>query len=148
MCQDNKTESYNQRLERELKEQREQYQKELSESNKCLKAPIGLSKEEKLAWEEIAKLLISSTSYIKTTADAELMRQYVQTKILRDRAWAEYIKNPERYTRIVTGVCKDGETPKVLVKENEHYKTLTDCNKQLEKLLKELRLTPEARRKG
>lgn len=58
----------------------------------------------------------------------------------------EYNKNPERYTRIVTGLCQDGKTPKVMVKENEHYKTLNDCNKQLEKLLKDFRLTPLARK--
>ena len=66
---------------------------------------------------------------------------------MRDRAWREYNKNPDRYIRIVTGICSDGKTPKVMVKENEHYKTLIDSNKQLEKILKDLRLTPEARRK-
>ena len=64
---------------------------------------------------------------------------------MRDRAWREYNKNPDRYIRIVTGICSDDKTPKVMVKENEHYKTLVDCNKQLEKILKDLRLTPEAR---
>lgn len=67
--------------------------------------------------------------------------------MMRDRAWREYNKNSERYIRIVTGICSDGKTPKVIVKENEHYKTLIDCNKQFEKILKDLRLTPEARRK-
>ena len=66
---------------------------------------------------------------------------------MRDRAWREYNKNPDRYIRIVTGICSDGKTPKVMVKENEHYKTLIDCNKQLEKILKDLRLTPEERKK-
>jgi len=47
----------------------------------------------------------------------------------------------------VTGICADGKTPKVMVKENDHYKTWLDCNKQLEKILKNLRLTPEIRNK-
>ena len=120
-------------------------QETVQKSNELLKAPPDLSDEERAVWEEIADLIIASTHYKKTAADAELLRQYCQTKIMRDRAWVEYNKNPERYMRIVTGICADGKTPKVLVKENEHYKTLTDCNKQLEKLLKNFRLTPDAR---
>ncbi len=123
------------------------YQEELEESNKLLQAPTNLTEEECVVWEEITTLIISSTRYKKTTADIELVRQYCQAKIMRDRAWQEYNKNPERYIRIVTGICSDGMTPKVMVKENEHYKTWTECNKFLEKLLKDLRLTPEARRK-
>lgn len=123
------------------------YQDELDDSNKLLRAPSDLSEAERGIWEEIVSLIISSTRYKKTTADVELVRQYCQTKIMRDRAWLEYNKNPERYIRIVTGICSDGMTPKVLVKENEHYKTWKECNKLLEKLLKDFRLTPEARRK-
>ncbi len=66
---------------------------------------------------------------------------------MRDRALREYNKNSDRYVRIVTGICSDGKTPKVMVKENEHYNTLIDCNKKLEKILKDLRLTPDIRRK-
>jgi len=78
-------------------------------------------------------------------ADAELIRQYVQVKIMRDRAWIEWNKKPERYVRIVTGICADGKTPKVIIKENEHYAILNDCNKQMEKLLTDFKLTPQAR---
>ncbi len=46
------------------------------------------------------------------------------------------------------GICSDGKTPKVLVKENEYYKTWLETGKQLEKILKDLRLTPEIRRKN
>ncbi len=123
------------------------YQEELDESNKLLRPPENLTEEERAVWEDITSLIISSTRYKKTTADIELVWQYCQTKIMRDRAWREYNKNPERYIRIVTGICSDGMTPKVMVKENEHYKTWTECNKLLEKLLKDFRLTPEARRK-
>lgn len=66
---------------------------------------------------------------------------------MRDRAWREYNKKPDRYIRIVTGICNDGKTPKVLVKENEHYKTLIDCNKRLECILQDLKLTPKIRTK-
>ena len=72
-------------------------------------------------------------------------RHYVQLKLMRDRAWVEWNKKPERYIRIVTGLCADGTTPKVMVKENEHYVILKDCNKQLEKLLTDFKLTPKAR---
>lgn len=137
----------------------EKWEKEIFENNKLaiketerinneiLQIPNYLTEEEKSAYEEIVKTLKASIKYRLSSTDAELIWQYCQIKIMRDRAWKEYNKNPDRYIRIVTGICSDGKTPKVMVKENEHYKTLIDCNKQLEKILKDLRLTPEMRRK-
>ena len=123
-------------------------QKETEEiNNRILKIPQYLSDEEKIAYGEIMERLKASIKYRLTETDGELIWQYCQLKLMRDRAWREYNKNPERYIRIVTGICSDGKTPKVMVKENEHYKTLQDCNKHLEKILKDLRLTPEIRRK-
>lgn len=116
-------------------------------NNEILQIPSYLTDEEKIAYGEIVQTLKDSIKYRLSTTDAELIWQYCQIKIMRDRAWREYNKNPDRYIRIVTGICSDGKTPKVMVKENEHYKTLIDCNKQLEKILKDLRLTPEMRRK-
>lgn len=116
-------------------------------NNEILKVPEFLSDEEKIVYSEIIKSLKESIKYKLSKTDVELIWQYCQIKIMRDRAWREYNKNPDRYIRIVTGICSDGKTPKVMVKENEHYKTLIDCNKQLEKILKDLRLTPEMRRK-
>lgn len=116
-------------------------------NNEILQIPDYLTDEEKVSYSEIVKTLKDSIKYRLSSTDAELIWQYCQIKIMRDRAWREYNKNPDRYIRIVTGICSDGKTPKVMVKENEHYKTLSDCNKQLEKILKDLRLTPEARAK-
>lgn len=116
-------------------------------NNEILQIPDYLTEEEKVSYSEIVKTLKDSIKYRLSSTDAELIWQYCQIKIMRDRAWREYNKNPDRYIRIVTGICSDGKTPKVMVKENEHYKTLIDCNKQLEKILKDLRLTPEARAK-
>ena len=116
-------------------------------NNEILQIPDYLTDEEKKTYEKIVSSLKESIKYRLSHSDTELIWQYCQIKIMRDRAWREYNKNPERYIRIVTGICSDGKTPKVMVKENEHYKTLIDCNKQLEKILKDLRLTPEARRK-
>lgn len=116
-------------------------------NNEILHIPSYLTDEEKVAYGEIVQTLKDSIKYRLSSTDAELIWQYCQIKIMRDRAWREYNKNPDRYIRIVTGICSDGKTPKVMVKENEHYKTLIDCNKQLEKILKDLRLTPEMRRK-
>lgn len=112
----------------------------------CLIAPQYLSKDEKVIWDEIVEILQKSTSYKKTIADKELLIQYVQLKTMRDNAWKAWQKNPEKYVRIVTGICSDGKTPKIVVKENEHYKILQDSNKQLEKILTDLRLTPKARK--
>ena len=137
----------------------DKFEKEMLENNRkvaiatqenndsILTIPSYLTKEEKVAYSGIVQTLKESIHYRLSSTDAELIWQYCQIKIMRDRAWREYNKNPDRYIRIVTGICSDGKTPKVMVKENEHYKTLIDCNKQLEKILKDLRLTPEARKK-
>lgn len=114
-------------------------------NDEILQTPSYLTNEGKIAYAEIVQTLKDSIKYRLSSTDAELIWQYCQIKIMRDRAWREYNKNPDRYMRIVTGICSDGKTPKVMVKENEHYKTLTDCNKQLEKILKDLRLTPQIR---
>lgn len=136
------------KLEKEIFENNKLAKIETEENNnKILQAPIFLNQEEKEIYESIVKTLKESIKYRLTQTDTELVWQYCQTKIMRDRAWREYNKNPDRYIRIVTGICNDGKTPKVMVKENEHYKTLIDCNKQLEIILKDLKLTPEARNK-
>jgi P27 family predicted phage terminase small subunit len=110
-----------------------------------LDPPDYLSEEEKEVWEDFVQILQENTRFRKTLADAELIQQYVQHKVMRDRAWQEWNKKPERYIRIVTGICADGTTPKIVVKENEHYRILNDCNKKIEKLLSHLKLTPEQR---
>ncbi len=133
---------------KEMQENAARKQKETAEINeKILQVPNNLSDDEKKAYGEIVQTLKESINYRLSSTDTELIWQYCQIKVMRDRAWKEYNKKPDRYIRIVTGICSDGKTPKVMVKENEHYKTLQDCNKQLEKILKDLRLTPEARRK-
>ncbi len=116
-------------------------------NDEILKIPLNLAEEEFDAYKEIVHTLKKSIKYRLSPSDVELIWQYCQIKIMRDRAWKEYNKNPERYIRIVTGISNDGKTPKVVVKENEHYKTLIDCNKQLEKILKDLRLTPQMRKR-
>ena len=131
---------------KEMLEKNKRAQEEMTRiNNEILQIPNYLTDEEKLAYEEIVKTLKESINYRLSHSDAELIWQYCQIRIIRDRAWKEYNKKPDRYIRIVTGICSDGKTAKVLVKENEHYKTLIDSNKQLEKILKDLRLTPEAR---
>ncbi len=133
--------------EEQLKKQREEYLKNLEESHRFLDVPKDLSAEEKEAWEYITKILKEGGSYIKKLADVELVTQYMQIKVTRDRAWKEWNQKPEKYIKIVTGICSDGKTPKVMVKENEHYKIFTECNKQLEKLLDDFKLTPKQRTK-
>lgn len=117
----------------------------LEESYKWVAPPEDLTEEEHRAWEEFLRILKTGTRYKKTLADAELIRQYVQHKVMRDRAWKEWIRQPDRYIRIVTGLCADGVTPKIVVKENEHYRVLQDCNRYIEKLWNDLKLTPAAR---
>lgn len=117
----------------------------LEASYKLIEPPEDLNTVEKEAWEYFVSLLRNGTRYKKTLADVELIRQFVQYKVMRDRAWQEWSKKPERYIRIVTGICSDGTTPKIVVKENEYYRILNDCNKYIEKIWSDLKLTPKAR---
>ncbi len=134
--------------EKDMIERNKKNAREVEKTNNAiLKIPQFLKEDEKKVYKEIVEKLKESIKYKLSYTDVELIWQYCQLKIIRDRAWKEYNKNPDRYIRIVTGICNDGKTPKVMVKENEHYKTLIDSNKQLEKILKDLRLTPDARAK-
>lgn len=119
---------YERKKEDELKTKKAQ--ENLDKSNKMLiEVPNDLNEQEKIIWIEFANLLISSSNNIKTAADKEMIRQYVYFKILRDTAWIEWSKNPELTVKIVTGVDKDGKTPKVTLKDNQHYSIFTDSNK-------------------
>ena len=109
-------------------------------------APPDLSEEEKQVWSEVTGILKEIKGSKVSDADHELIRQYCQLTVTRDRAWKEYCRKPERYTKIVTGICGDGKTPKIVLKDNEHYKTWLECNKHLEQLLKEMELNPKSRR--
>ena len=134
--------------EKVMEKKKKAYDKEteLINSNMLI-PPEWLNENELKAYKEISETILHGIKYRLTSTDLELIWQYCQLKIVRDRAWREYSVNSERYVRIVTGICSDGKTPKVIVKENEHYKTWIDCNRQLEKILKDLRLTPDSRRK-
>jgi phage terminase small subunit len=107
--------------------------------------PPDLSDEEKAVWHEITDILRDIKSSKMSDADYELLRQYCQLTVTRNKAWKEYIQKPERYTRIVTGICSDGKTPKIVLKDNEHYKTWLECNKNLDTLLKEMEINPKSR---
>ena len=134
--------------EKEMEKKKKAYDKETELINaNMLIPPEWLIENELKAYKEISETILHGIKYRLTSTDLELIWQYCQLKIVRDRAWREYSVNSERYARIVTGICSDGKTPKVIVKENEHYKTWIDCNRQLEKILKDLRLTPDSRRK-
>ena len=108
-------------------------------------APTDLCDEERQVWDEITNLLRESNSSKVSDADHELIRQYCQLTVARNRSWREYNLKPERYTKIVTDICADGKTPKIVLKDNEHYKTWVECNKHLEALIKELELDPKSR---
>ncbi len=46
--------------------------------------PKDLTEEEKAAWEFFVEILKNATRYRKTLADTELIRQFVQHKVMRD----------------------------------------------------------------
>ena len=107
--------------------------------------PPDLGEDERLVWHEITNLIRENSKSKVSDADHELIRQYCQLTVTRNRSWKEYCQKPERYTKIVTGICQDGKTPKIVLKDNEHYKTWLECNKHLELLIKELELDPKSR---
>ena len=121
-----------------FEQQAQEHRKKVKESKVFLEVPQDLTDKEKAVWIEIADLILANTQKVRTIADRELLRQYCKIRVVRDTAWDEYNKNPELYIKIVTGIDKDGKTPKVTIKENGYYKTFTDCNKQFEKIIKEL----------
>lgn len=134
--------------EKKIKEETKRRQEEMHKHNEAyLTPPPNITEDEKHVYMEVLIGFKESINYYLKLTDKELIWQYCQIKIIRDRAWEAYNKNPDRYVRIVTGICSDGITPKVMIKENEHYKTLIECNKQMEKILKDLKLTPENRSK-
>jgi len=107
--------------------------------------PKDLSDAELVVWLELADILRDLHGTKISDADHELMRQYCQLTVTRNRAWSEFNKKPEFYTRIVTGLEADKQTPKVVVKENEYYKTWLECSKRLDALMKEMELNPKSR---
>ena len=106
--------------------------------------PEDFSEEEKAIWLEICEA-VKDTWYEKKAGDRLVCYEYVKVRIMRDRAMAAWNEKPERYVKIVTGISPDMKTPKIVIKENEHYAIMLDCNKQINKLLTDLRLTPKSR---
>jgi len=107
--------------------------------------PADLTEEEAAVWREISEIARSSRTTKVSDADKELLRQFCQLSVLRNYAWAEYIKKPERILKIAVGLSQDKVTPKIVLKENEYYLTWNECNKALVQLLRELELTPKHR---
>ena len=58
----------------------------LEESYKLIAPPENLTEEEKTTWEYFVGILKNGTRYRKTLADVELIRQFVQHKVMRDTA--------------------------------------------------------------
>lgn len=108
--------------------------------------PPDLGDEERLVWLEITRIFKDMGSTKMSDADHELIRQFCQFTVARDRAWKEYRQKPERYTKIVIGISADGKTPRIVLKDSEHYKTWIECNKYLDYLLKEMELNPKSRK--
>ena len=107
--------------------------------------PADLTQSELAVWLDITATLRDLRSTKISDADHELLRQYCQLVVTRNRAWSCFNEKPEFYTRIVTGLESDKKTPKVTIKENEYYKTWLECNKRLDLLMREMELNPRSR---
>ena len=92
----------------QMKERAEKKSQDIKDNNKeLLQLPDWLTDEEKCAYIDIVKNLNESITYALSQSDVELIWQYCQLKVLRDRAWKLYNLNPERYVRIVTGIYSE-----------------------------------------
>jgi len=131
--------SVEKRMQQEAEERARQYAIKREESLKLLVVPAELGTEEKAAWE-IGATMIRAKERIIKHVDLELLRQFARLRVMADRAYSEWNKNPERFSKIVTGVASDKMTPKVTIKENEHYVVFSECNKELENVMKHLGL--------
>jgi len=123
--------------EREEAQRRREYEAKRTESLKLLVVPDELGDDEKAAWEVGAAMLRAKDRIIKLV-DLELLRQFGRLRVMADRAYTEWNKNPERFSKIVTGIASDKMTPKVTIKENEHYIIFTESNKELENIMKHM----------
>ena len=107
--------------------------------------PDGFTKDEEQIWLEICEA-VKDAPYYTRAGDRLLLYEYVKIRIMRERAMKAWNEKPERYIKIVTGISQDGLTPKITIKENEHYKIMLDCNRQIQSILGELRITPKSRK--
>ena len=123
--------------EREDAQRRREYEAKRTESLKLLVVPEELGDDEKAAWEVGAAMIRTKDRIIKLV-DLELLRQFSRLRVMADRAYTEWNKNPERFSKIVTGIASDKMTPKVTIKENEHYIIFTESNKELENIMKHM----------
>jgi hypothetical protein len=129
----------------ESKKYYEERQKKIAESKERLIVPSDFDDKEKAAWEVAAQMLRERNDFV-THADLELIRQYARIRVIGDVAYKNWLANPERISKIVTGIAADKVTPKVTLKENEHYTTYMECDKRMQEILIELKLTPKARK--
>ena len=107
--------------------------------------PNDFTEDEKQVWFEICDAVKDAGYYVRA-GDRLLFYEYVKIRIMRDRALKSWNEKPERYVKIVTGISPDGVTPKIIIKENEHYAIMLDCNKQIQNILVELKLNPKSRK--
>lgn len=56
-------------------------------NRKMLEVPRGLTEEEKGAYKKIAMMLLESIHYKLNAVDMELIWQFCQMKVMRNRAW-------------------------------------------------------------
>jgi hypothetical protein len=129
----------------EQKRYYEERRQRVEESKKRLVVPSDFDEREKAAWEVAAEMLRERNEVV-TFADLELIRQYARIRVMGDMAYNNWLANPERITRVVTGIAADKVTPKVTLKENEHYMTYMECDKRMQEILIELKLTPKAKK--
>jgi len=133
-------------MDAEYKRQLEERRKEIEKSKiEMIVPPADFDEKERTAWE-IAASMLRERHAVVTHADLELMRQYARIRVIGDIAYRAWLANPERLTRIITGVAADKVTPKVVLKENEHYTTFMECDKRLQEILEEMELTPKAKK--
>lgn len=102
----------------EMNLQWQKYEQErINQNNEILKVPEYLSDEEKIVYKSIVNQLQKSIKYCLTESDVELIWQYCQLKVMRDRAWKNGMKILKDTLELLQEFQMMGKLQKLLLKK-------------------------------
>lgn len=106
--------------------------------------PPTLTKAELEVWEWLVGIFRETINCRVSDADVHLMEEYCRAKVASNEAHERILKNPNYYVIVPLGKDRNGDI-KTTAKPNPDYKIRTDSVKLVDKLWRELGLSPVAR---
>lgn len=110
-------------------------------------APKSLTKEERIIWNDLVKILKSVHGSYISDADVMTMEIYCKAKAEYDRAVIEWEKNPKLNVQIEIGGFDSLGEPKTALKINQWYTIKKDFSNIMLKYLDQLGISPLGRAK-